>query len=264
MKVPLCFRLFALLFVFPVTFFAHQDLDRTQGYNALSGELVEAHALDSFAKNKTSQELYDKHREAFKIVNARQTSGATPPGITSAGEVSPLNNSSLPSLPAFLERDQTVRAAYLDAMSILSEDNSCSRFFGGSQSIVALDGLARRLRRTSLNDRSIGIQMQGGYETFLNYQTGFSYRLFERAVINSDGPFYDVVKIKHPPKNVGGFGSHTREARALMLLHELAHLVKKPDSPEWLIMDDGGDAELSEANTSTISQTCRSQLLALH
>ena len=61
---------------------------------------------------------------------------------------------------------------------------------------------------------------------------------------------------------VGRFAAETRQAKALLLLHEMGHLVGTPDGG-WLLPSDGGNPELSERNTRTVESQCLKQLLAL-
>jgi hypothetical protein len=64
-----------------------------------------------------------------------------------------------------------------------------------------------------------------------------------------------------PRFQVGRFPAASRPARALMLLHELGHLIR--GSEGWLLQPDGGDAVLSDRNTRTVESRCKEQLLAL-
>jgi hypothetical protein len=154
--------------------------------------------------------------------------------------------------------------AYMDAWSILNEDNSCSRFFGGSlKATLVLNKLANQIEHEPLKDSSIGIRMKGVVMNVMDAPTGISYRLFERVVINSEGPFY---KRPAPSGNnafsCGIFPPNTREARVSMLLHELAHLIRGADG-NWLIPNDGNDPEKSRQNTATVEAKCVDQIKAL-
>jgi hypothetical protein len=53
--------------------------------------------------------------------------------------------------------------------------------------------------------------------------TGVRYRLFNKAMVNRNGSFYQRrPDLMHKfPSDVGNFGPGTRRARALILLHEL-------------------------------------------
>ncbi|SRR6266542_2712638 len=154
--------------------------------------------------------------------------------------------------------------AYLDARTLLDHDSPCSQFYGGSKSEQVLDELAVRLRTASINDSKIGIKMSGSFTWFVDSESGISYRLFEEAQINSIGPFYRSKVFPAEPfvPNVGSFQPNTRQARILILLHELAHLIKGPNGM-WLIPDDGDNPRLSHQNTLTVESRCGEQIRAL-
>jgi hypothetical protein len=146
----------------------------------------------------------------------------------------------------------------------LSQESSCSRFFGGPYlALTVLNGFAPQLRGRPLGQGGVGIRMSGGYDIYRDGATGATYRLFKEAFINSDGPF--LVRVVRPQSarlRVGRFEAETRQAKVLLLLHEMGHLVSAPGGG-WLLPDDGGDAEQSERNTRTIESQCLKQLLAL-
>ena len=154
--------------------------------------------------------------------------------------------------------------AYLDTYALLSGHNQCSQFFVGSGSRQVLDELVIRLRIQLMTDRRIGIRMSGTFTSLVEPQEGISYRLFEQAEINSIGAFYRSKTFPAEPlvPNMGSFRPNTREARVLILLHELAHLIKGRDG-RWLIPDDGNDAQLSRSNTLTVESKCGQQIRAL-
>jgi len=64
------------------------------------------------------------------------------------------------------------------------------------------------------------------------------------------------------PSDVGNFAPGSRAARALILLHELGHLIQG-DNGNWLIPDDGHNPPQSKANTLLVQQVCRRELDAL-
>jgi len=154
--------------------------------------------------------------------------------------------------------------AYLDAYVVLSGDNQCSHFFAGSGSLQVLDELVIRLRIRLMTDSSIGIRMSGTFTNLVNLQEGIAYRLFEQADINSSGAFYKSKTHPEEPfvPNMGSFRPNTRRVRVLILLHELAHLIRGR-SGVWLIPDDGCNTELSRKNTLTIESKCGEQIRAL-
>jgi hypothetical protein len=154
--------------------------------------------------------------------------------------------------------------AYLDAYALLSGHNQCRQFFAGSGSRQVLDELVIRLRIRLISDSRIGIRMSGTFTSLVEPQEGISYRLFDQAEINSIGAFYRSKTFPAEPlvPNMGSFRPNTREARVLILLHELAHLIKGRDGT-WLIPDDGSDAQLSRTNTLTVESKCGQQIRAL-
>lgn len=151
---------------------------------------------------------------------------------------------------------------YVDVFRTLQDDNSCSRFFGGPRVAVSVfNEFARRLRRKSLNVNNVGLIMSGSYTWYQDMESGASYRLFDEATINNNGPFVAVPSPSGTRFQIGRFPAATRPARALMLLHELGHLIRGPEG--WLLQPDGGDAALSDRNTRTVESRCIEQLLAL-
>lgn len=154
--------------------------------------------------------------------------------------------------------------AYLDSYSILKQDNRCSEFFGGPQAIEVLNELTKQIRPAYL-DRRVGLRMMGDTTRVLNYRTGFKYRLFEKAEVNLNGPFYQVSGLPNSPKvpSIGRFPPSSREARVTLLLHELGHLIQKPDN-QWLLRDDGRDTWQSEENTRLVIEACGKQIRELH
>jgi hypothetical protein len=154
--------------------------------------------------------------------------------------------------------------AYLDSYSILKQDNTCSEFFGGPRAIEVLNELTKQIRPAYL-DRRVGLRMMGETTSVLNFRTGFKYRLFEKAEVNLNGPFYQVSGLPNSPKvpSIGTFPPSSREARVTLLLHELGHLIEKPDN-QWLLRDDGKDTWQSEENTRRVIEACGKQIRELH
>lgn len=154
--------------------------------------------------------------------------------------------------------------SYMDVYGILKEENSCSRFFGGpAQALEAFNDFARRLRKKPVGDSGVAIKMSGAYTIYRNNRTGASFRLFDEASINSNGPFVIRVKLLHALQmRVGSFPVPSKGARALTLLHELGHLVRGTDG-RWLLPNDGGDRRLSQRNTAEVEARCFEQLMAL-
>lgn len=156
--------------------------------------------------------------------------------------------------------------SYVDVYRILKEENECSRFFGGpAQSVEAFNELTRRLKRKSLKNRAIGVRMSGGFTTYRNHQTGATYRLFEEAAVNTDGPLFRKVSAHErnaEQSRVGSYPTQTRAANALVFLHELGHVVARA-AGGWVLPNDGDDRALSERNTKTVEENCAQQLTAL-
>jgi hypothetical protein len=151
---------------------------------------------------------------------------------------------------------------YGDVFRALKDDNSCSRFFGGPRvAVTVFNEFARRLRLKTLGVEYVGLVMTGSYTLYKDERSGALYRLFDEATINSSGPFSPAPPPSRARFKVGRFRAATRSARALMLLHELGHLIRGPDG--WLLPNDGGDRALSDRNTRTVESRCIEQLHAL-
>jgi hypothetical protein len=156
-----------------------------------------------------------------------------------------------------------IERAYLDAYKVLEADTSCGTYFGkGARSV--LDELVIKLRAQIILDTRIGLRMSGVYIIYLEPTEKIEYRLFERADLNSVGPFFRAKAFpsERSVPGMGSFAANTSGARALILLHELAHMIKKNDGA-WLIPDDGDNAQLSRLNTITIETKCGEQIRAL-
>ena len=164
----------------------------------------------------------------------------------------------LPSLAKLTLLDK----AYLDAFSILREDNQCSRFYGGPRAIEALNQLKLQLKRGYF-DRSVALRMQGKTSFTTNDGSGLSYRVFDKAELNINGPFYKpnlYLPAAFVPA-IGEFSPNTREARVTILLHELGHMIRT-SSNSYLLPDDGANSSISEQNTMRVIAVCRQQIKA--
>lgn len=155
------------------------------------------------------------------------------------------------------DKDPVRRSVYQDVFSIFLDENQCSRFFGGTAALEVLNQFSQRLGKKSLNNRTIGVVMSGEYGNYSNARTGLNFRVFKNAVLNTDGPFYrsGCFDFQLCLKSVGSFAATTREARMLMVLHEMAHLIRGADD-KWLIPDDGGNAVQSALNTRIVEKNC--------
>jgi hypothetical protein len=147
---------------------------------------------------------------------------------------------------------------YRAVYQILSAENSCSDFYGGpAKATTAFNKFFSRLKRGRLDDPTIALRMTGTYTRYQDHATGAAYRIFDQATLNSDGP----VTSRGGRMMVGRYPGNSAQARALVLLHELGHLVQGPKG--WLLPNDGGDLLLSTSNTRLIEAHCAGQLEAI-
>jgi hypothetical protein len=203
--------------------------------------------------------------EAAKInapVEAAKPEAEKPYAEKSIEEVAPVP---VPTPLQLSRANKKYASAYKDTYNILREENSCSSFYGGPKvAVTVFHQLVGQLRTEYDYDPSVGISMATPVTNIDDRRTGYSYRLFARATLNSNGPFYQS-KVPLTDKclpGIGDFQANTREARALMLLHELGHLMKGPDQ-QWLLQDDGNDPLLSFKNTKTVEAHCAKQIKEL-
>ena len=162
------------------------------------------------------------------------------------------------------KRDFEVTQAYVDVFRILSDQNTCSSFYGGTRSATTvLNSFVPAVEPHRLT-REVTFKMSGRPQLLHDVITGTSYRLFEKVTVNTNSSFYKrrLDSLLRFPSDVGRFPPGTRAARALILLHELGHLIQGTNG-EWLIPDDGHDDALSQRNTLRVQQACRVQLQAL-
>jgi hypothetical protein len=167
--------------------------------------------------------------------------------------------------PVVIEKDWNVRQAYIDVFKILSTQNTCSDFYRGPRTATTvLNGFVIRVKSQSLL-HEVSFEMAGSPRIIHDPATGASYRLFEKTMVNINGSFYQrrADPMRKFPSDVGSFAPGSRAARALILLHELGHLIQD-DNGDWLIPDDGFDVRKSKANTLRVQQACRKELNALN
>lgn len=158
------------------------------------------------------------------------------------------------------EAPEQLKTAYADTLEVLSDEGECSAFFGGpDKARQVLDRLVESLSGESMADPAVGIRMKGHYMTVNDMKTGASYRLFEKARINSDGPFFQDSHRGRPLPTCGGFEPNTRGARAVMLLHELGHLVRGADG-DWLLPNDGHNLQQGLRNTRVVESKCGARI----
>ena len=163
---------------------------------------------------------------------------------------------SLPNVNQLTPLDE----AYLDAFSILKEDNTCSAFYGGPAAIEVLNQLKLQLKPRLL-DGSVAVRMSGSTTNHMSLHDALSYRLFQKAELNLEGPFYR--RVFYSGKSIGGFPPNTREARVTILLHELGHLIGRRDR-QWLLPNDGASEDLVRENTKRVIGFCGEQIRRLH
>ena len=163
------------------------------------------------------------------------------------------------------KKDWNITQAYIDVFKILSDQNTCSDFYRGPRTATTvLNGFVRRVKSQSLL-RDVSFEMVGSPRIIHDPATGASYRLFEKTMVNINGSFYQrrADPMRKFPSDVGNFAPGSRAARALILLHELGHLIQD-EHGEWLIPDDGFDGRQSKENTLRVQQVCRKELNKLN
>jgi hypothetical protein len=171
---------------------------------------------------------------------------------------------SIPEPAESIRKDEILETAYYDAMKILVVTNQCSAFFGGSRaSVDVFQNFMSHIKKSYLPS-SVGLKMSGDYMNVLNAETNLKYRLFEKASINTSGPFYKqkASATGSTIASIGSFPPNSREARVLMLLHELGHLMRGADG-NWLLPDDGNSVVESLNNTRTVESACGEQIRSL-
>jgi hypothetical protein len=167
--------------------------------------------------------------------------------------------------PIEIEKDWNINRAYIDVFKILNTQNPCSSFYGGPRTATTvLNSLVIRVKSRPLL-REVSFQMGGSPLIIRDPLSGASYRLFEKTTVNINGSFYQrrAEPMRKFPSDVGNFAPGSRPARALILLHELGHLIQG-ENGDWLIPDDGFNGEQSKANTLRVQQVCRKELNELN
>lgn len=178
--------------------------------------------------------------------------------------VEPKTNTS-PSAPPspLISQDKVLGSAYYDTVSILRSNNPCSDFFGGPASVGVFNELVSKIRKDAL-PVGIGMRMSGTTTHIHDARTKQSYRMFDKVSINSRGSFYrrKAGLWEATVPRIGTFEPNTKEARVLMLLHELGHVMKGSDG-QWLLPDDGRDEGKSRANSHKIEDVCNDEINSL-
>ena len=173
----------------------------------------------------------------------------------------------IPAVPkALSSRDprkfSLIDRAYLDVFTILNEDNTCSRFFGGRNAIIALNEMVLRLKPRYF-DHDVAIRMSGEITMVQSHATGFTFRLFDRMELNMAGSFFRAPSPSERHFSITPvYPANSRETRVVVFLHELGHLVRGVDN-KWVLADDGDDASQSLDNTDRVISACREQITSL-
>lgn len=170
----------------------------------------------------------------------------------------------LPHSLVLPKRDFEVVQAYADVFKILSAQNTCSNFYGGPRpATIVLNSFIPAVESHRLTP-AVTFKMSGRPQMRQDPVSGASYRLFEKVTVNNSSSFYKRREDYwgRLPSDVGSFPPGTRAARALILLHELGHLIQDTNGA-WLIPDDGYDGSVSQRNTLRVQQACRKQLQTL-
>lgn len=171
----------------------------------------------------------------------------------------------LPPAPsALIEEDKVLGEAYYDTLGILSEDNDCTEFFGGTTgAVMVFNSLMGQVRKEYLPP-TIGMRMSGEVTHGISLKTKTKYRLFDKVSINTNGPFYrrTVSQSQVTIPRLGNFEPNTKEVRVLILLHELGHLMRRNDG-NWVLADDNKGDATSRDNSKKIVDVCGEQIKAL-
>jgi hypothetical protein len=171
----------------------------------------------------------------------------------------------LVSVPSpLISEDRVLGSAYYDTLSILSESNRCSDFFGGSAaSVEVFNELVGKIRKDFFSV-GVAMRMSGSTTNIHNAYTKKNHRTFAKVSLNLNGPFYRKRFAASQPMmpGVGTFEPNTKEARVLILLHELGHVMKGANG-DWLLPDDGKDEALSRVNSRRIEDICGEEIRSL-
>lgn len=172
-------------------------------------------------------------------------------------------NADVPVPSSLVAEDKVLASAYFDTLSILSTSNGCSAFFGGPKASVDIfNQLISRVRK-DYTAAAVGMKMSGAVEDVFNAATRKAYRLFDNVALNVNGPFYrKSLSSFEPATRLGSFEANTREARVLIFLHEMGHVVKADDG-NVLLPNDGNNPDLSRRNSKKIEDVCGDEINGL-
>src|SRR5215510_4301970 len=121
-------------------------------------------------------------------------------------------NEPAPAQLVIQKKDWNFNQAYSDVYKILSNQNTCSRFYGGpGTATIVLNGFVRNVKSQPLTPE-VAFRMAGRLR--LIREPGASYRLFERALVNTNGSFYQRREdpMRKFPSDVGSFSAGSRPA----------------------------------------------------
>src|SRR5262245_58062112 len=107
----------------------------------------------------------------------------------------------------FVRKDWNLTQAYSDVFKILSNQNTCSRFYGGPRAaITVFNGFVTRVKSEPLA-RDVSFQMTGATLLIHDPATGATYRVFDRVMVNTTGSFYQRRSdpMRNYPSDVGDF-----------------------------------------------------------
>jgi hypothetical protein len=179
-------------------------------------------------------------------------------------------STSVPLIPAppipstLIHEDRVLGSAYHDTLRILRAANDCSNFFGGPDASVDIFNKLMGSISKDYFQSAVAMRMSGETTTVFNARTKAQFRLFKRVAVNAFGPFYKKRVSSSAPAmpRVGSFEPDTKEARVLIFLHELGHIVKGADG-KWLLPNDGNDEGISRNNTKKIEDVCGDEIKSL-
>ncbi len=134
-----------------------------------------------------------------------------------------------------------INQAVADAKAILQRGGKCATFFQDGYAdmdgvLRAVDDLGEKLTPGTLSssENDAGIKQSGAQSTVTYTPDGTQYRLFASAVVNNNGPFFSAFypgtsTVRPRIGSTSGYTAGTRQAQVLMVLHEIAHLIKRAD-----------------------------------
>jgi hypothetical protein len=158
----------------------------------------------------------------------------------------------------FTTEDYEISESVTFVRKILNTDNPCSRFFGKG-ALEVFNEYASILRAGNVAGGSPGLGIQTTRQTTTSKSQfyGRSYLKPISGTVHSSGMFFNNSY------SVGPFDSSTKEGRAIQLLHELAHLLRRESDPNTPILPWDNDYALpgtpnikSPLNTTLIVTAC--------